>query len=661
MTTQLLNNRYQVIQVLGAGGFGETFLAEDIHMPSRRRCVIKQLKPIANDPKTYQMIQQRFEREAATLEFLGEGSDQIPKLYAYFSENGKFFLVQEWIQGQTLTNLIKTKGSLSETEVSKILLSLLSVLNYVHSKGIIHRDIKPDNIIIRSSNGKPVLIDFGAVKETVRSVMTSSGNLTQSIVIGTPGYMPSEQAVGRPVYATDIYSVGLTAIYLLTGKSPHELETHPQTGEIIWYQHASGVSPQLATILNQAIKPQAGHRYTTASKMLYALQSVTSSPVSTVTSATQATVHLSTAAATYPPSQSSSYQQTPVISTSPTSKNWQKPAWVAGGLIVGSLISAVAIASMSKKPTPEVSVATSEAPASKVETTNLTNPLSVTTSPTSKPKESTNTEVSVSRPAPVVPNSIANNSNPDVQQQLPVDTIPSPSPPTSVTREQQKPVLAPEETLPAETQAPVASTPPPEQEIPIPTPEALTPPPPQELPKQEPSLSQEPPKQEPPPSQEPPKQEPAKPEPPKQEQQKVATANTNSRDVPAFPVGTSEDDVVATLGKPSKRTRGYWNTRAYLYQHDPNRVDLGYLFDRRSRVLRQTEVAFDQSVGLGVMKTTLQGMLGGRASGDIKQGLQQVYERQNREYSFNVGRLKGVIQRNPQDQIYIAVWDADLH
>lgn len=107
MTITQLNNRYKVIQVLAAGGFGETFLAEDTHMPSRRRCVIKQLKPVTNDPQTYKMIQQRFEREAAILELLGENSDQIPQLYAYFSEHGQFYLVQEWIQGQTLTNLVE--------------------------------------------------------------------------------------------------------------------------------------------------------------------------------------------------------------------------------------------------------------------------------------------------------------------------------------------------------------------------------------------------------------------------------------------------------------------------------------------------------------------------------------------------------------------------
>ena len=221
--TTLLNNRYQTIQVLGAGGFGETFLAEDTYMPSRRRCVIKQLKPVANDPQMYQLIQQRFQREAATLESLGEGSDQIPSLHAYFFENEHFYLVQEWIQGQTLSAKVASVGPLSETVVREILVSLLLVLEYVHSKGIIYRDIKPDNIIVRESNGKPVLIDFGAVKETMITPVNTHGKITHSIVIGTPGFMSPEQATGRPIYASDLYSLGMTAIYLLTGLLPQEM------------------------------------------------------------------------------------------------------------------------------------------------------------------------------------------------------------------------------------------------------------------------------------------------------------------------------------------------------------------------------------------------------------------------------------------------------
>jgi serine/threonine-protein kinase len=271
----LLNNRYQVIQTLGGGGFGETFLAEDTQMPSRRRCVIKQLKPIQDNPQVYQLVQQRFQREAAILEELGDGSDQIPRLYAYFSENGQFYLVQEYIQGQTLTAKMQQEGLMSESTVKEILTSILPVLDYVHSKGIVHRDIKPDNILLRYADGKPILIDFGAVKETVGTVMTPSGNSTRSIVIGTPGFMPSEQTVGRPMFASDIYSLGLTAIYLITGKVPQELGTDPATGGVLWRQHALNVTPTFAAILDKAIQFHASDRFVSAKEMLQALHTGT--------------------------------------------------------------------------------------------------------------------------------------------------------------------------------------------------------------------------------------------------------------------------------------------------------------------------------------------------------------------------------------------------
>jgi serine/threonine protein kinase len=253
ITPTLLNNRYKVLRVLGGGGFGETFLAEDTQMPSGRRCVIKQLKPVANNPQFYQLVQERFQREAAILEELGEGSHQIPALYAYFVENGQFYLVQEYIEGQTLTQLLQL-GLLSESTVKEILIHILPVLDYVHAKGMVHRDIKPDNILIRNSDRKPILIDFGAVKETMGTTVTVSGNPAQSIVIGTPGFMPMEQSVGRPVFSSDIYSLGLTAIYLLIGKVPQELATNPTTGEIVWRNFAWSVTPSFAAIIDKAIQ-----------------------------------------------------------------------------------------------------------------------------------------------------------------------------------------------------------------------------------------------------------------------------------------------------------------------------------------------------------------------------------------------------------------------
>jgi serine/threonine protein kinase, bacterial len=149
--------------------------------------------------------------------------------------------------------------------------------------------------------------------------------------------------------------------------------------------------------------------------------------------------------------------------------------------------------------------------------------------------------------------------------------------------------------------------------------------------------------------------------PPQPKNQNNVIENTTTSTVPGFPTGTSESDVKAALGSPTKVSRGLWNTRAFLYRLQPNRVDLGYLFDRKSGVLRQTEVSFAQSVEPQVMQTTLQGMLGGNATSEIKQALQQVHQRQTNRYSFNTGALEGVIERNKQDQIYIGVWDADLH
>lgn len=277
-----LENRYRPIRDLASGGFGKTFLVEDTQMPSQRLCVMKQLKPVTGNPQMYQLLQARFAREAAILEALGNPIDRIPKLYAYFESAGQFYLVQEWIEGATLTEKVDSQGPLTETEVRSILLSLLSVLEFVHGQGIVHRDIKPDNIILRQADGQPVLIDFGAVKEIMGTQITSQGDSTLTIAIGTPGYMPPEQAAGRPVYASDLYSLALTAVYLLTGKTPAELETNLFTGKIWWRHYALDVSDDLASVLDRALQPTAGDRFSTATEMLTALTAAVK-PITAIT------------------------------------------------------------------------------------------------------------------------------------------------------------------------------------------------------------------------------------------------------------------------------------------------------------------------------------------------------------------------------------------
>ena len=363
----LLNDRYRVIRTLGSGGFGETFLAEDTQMPSGRWCVIKQLKPIINNPQIYQLVQERFQREAAILEDLGGTTNQIPTLYAYFQLNGQFYLIQEWIEGDTLTAKLLQWKLFTESSVREILVNLLPVLEYVHSKRIVHRDIKPDNIILRQRDGKPVLIDFGAVRETMGTVVNSQGNATSSIVIGTPGYMPSEQAAGRPVYSSDLYSLGITAIYLLTGKQPQELETDSRTGEIVWRSLVLNVSPTLAMVIDRAIAYHPRDRFPTATEMLQALQTGATliAPTVKVTQPPARTVHPAIPQNTIPFSPVAPFHQS----------GGQKGIIVAS-LIAGGLIGASAIIgfALNRQPQPVAEPATQQKVSSSEQTTTQPDP-----------------------------------------------------------------------------------------------------------------------------------------------------------------------------------------------------------------------------------------------------------------------------------------------
>ncbi len=260
----LIGGRYQVINRLGQGGFGETFLAKDTHLPSQRLTVIKRLHQLeSQDKASLELVSKLFKKEAEVLEKLGHNCPQIPTLYAYFVEDDQFYLVQEYIEGKSLGDL----GQLSVEEVSRIITSLLKTLQHVHGQKIIHRDLKPDNIIIRHDTGEPVLIDFGAVKETMATIVLSSNSIASSVVIGTKGFMPPEQSMGRTVYASDLFALGLTIIYSLTGKYPIEFPCDSLTGELQWQQYVSGLDRSLQSVLEKAIKMDLNNRYSTADSM----------------------------------------------------------------------------------------------------------------------------------------------------------------------------------------------------------------------------------------------------------------------------------------------------------------------------------------------------------------------------------------------------------
>ncbi|AFY48848.1 serine/threonine protein kinase [Nostoc sp. PCC 7524] len=453
----LLNNRYRVIRTLGGGGFGETFIAEDIQMPSHRRCVIKQLKPIHNNPEIYQLVQERFQREAAILEDLGSYTDQIPTLYAYFQSDGQFYVVQEWVEGETLTVKFRQQGVFSESAVREILANLLPVLEYVHSKRIIHRDIKPDNIILRHRDGKPVLIDFGAVRESMGTVVNSQGNPTSSIVIGTPGYMPSEQAAGRPVYSSDLYSLGITAIYLLTGKQPQELETDPRTGEIMWHTHALSVSPTLAAVIDRAIAYHPRERFATAREMLEALLSgaVNFPPTLAYQQSPTPTIpYQQPPVATAPPATISPHtiavSPAPSPSPQPMSQNNGNRGILLGSLIAGGLVSAsVLIGFALTRPNQPVTQSTTSSNESTINS-NTSRNLEPTT--TLQAPETTINQQTTQNTAPQV--------NPPVTRNLP----PVSNPVNSSTADNSEPSTSePEETTSPET--PEVDRPSPEQAV----------------------------------------------------------------------------------------------------------------------------------------------------------------------------------------------------
>jgi serine/threonine protein kinase len=267
----LLSGRYLICDAIGKGGFGQTYLAEDHQFPGKRKCVVKQLQAQTNEPEALKHIQRLFKQEAEVLSDIGQ-LGQVPGLLAHFVENGEFYLVQEWIDGQDLSHEFQPGQQLSEHYVISILYDLLEVLEQVHQKGVIHRDIKPSNIMRRRKDGKLVLIDFGAVKDLSRqtTMMRESSGQYRTIGIGTPGFMPSEQLAGNPQLSSDIYAVGMLGIQALMGIKPGELPSDPNSHEVIW-QNQGMVSSGLADVLSTMVRYDFRQRYKSAMEAKQAL------------------------------------------------------------------------------------------------------------------------------------------------------------------------------------------------------------------------------------------------------------------------------------------------------------------------------------------------------------------------------------------------------
>ncbi|MFB2977744.1 CHASE2 domain-containing protein [Microseira sp. BLCC-F43] len=280
---KIIGFRYEIVRVLGQGGFGETYIACDIQRPGKPRCVVKQLKPAFKDAKHMKLARRLFATEAEVLEKVGQHA-QIPQLLAYFEENEQFYLVQECIDGHPLDEELLIGRQLPESIAINMLQEILQILEFVHGQGVIHRDIKPSNIIRREKDGKLVLIDFGAVKEINTQLLENERQSRFTVGIGTQGYAPSEQCAGRPRFNSDIYAVGMMGIQALTGLPPHQLVQDPETGEILWTSKAQ-VSEELAEVISKMVRYDFRQRYQTASEAREALLKLTNFSHESVTQA----------------------------------------------------------------------------------------------------------------------------------------------------------------------------------------------------------------------------------------------------------------------------------------------------------------------------------------------------------------------------------------
>jgi serine/threonine protein kinase len=273
MLSQLLKQRYQVVQVLSQGIFCRTYMAQDTHLPEHPTCIVKHFLPSSECPIPVEIRRKIFTREVEALKKLNN-YDLVPHLLTSFEDNLEFYLVHEFIEGHPLNAEFTPGKRWSEKKVFHLLQEILGILNFIHSQGMIHRDIKPSNIIRRKQDNRLVLIDFGAVKPIWNQLIKNQENFIpveySTIAIGTPGYMPHEQQRGKPRPNSDIYALGIIAIQALTGVHPTQLPEDRNTGELIW-EHLTQVNPQLVSVINNMVHYHFKDRYKSAKEALEAL------------------------------------------------------------------------------------------------------------------------------------------------------------------------------------------------------------------------------------------------------------------------------------------------------------------------------------------------------------------------------------------------------
>jgi WD40 repeat protein len=334
----LLQKRYQTLKPIGQGGFGRTFLAVDGGKPSKPRCVIKQFFPQNQGRNNADKAAALFRQEAERLKVLGK-HPQIPALLAHFEQDGRQYLVQEFIEGQNLAEELAQEGAFNEAQIRELLESLVPVLKFVHEHQVIHRDIKPANIIRRTSpipppapsllrrgasgmrkiepkGGQLVLVDFGAAKFTTGTALFRTGT-----TIGSAEYTAPEQMRGKAVFASDLYSLGVTCIHLLTQIPPFDLFDSTEDAWVWRDFLINPVSEPLAYVLDKLLQSATKRRYHSVAEVLWDLKSPSNHKSTTTVTSPGTPINPG-----FPSSRDRSVQ------ASPTSQP-QIPSWLAEGFL----------------------------------------------------------------------------------------------------------------------------------------------------------------------------------------------------------------------------------------------------------------------------------------------------------------------------------------
>lgn len=592
----LQGGKYILEQQLGQGGFGITFKAT--HHYLRQTVVIKTLNPAIQDHPQFAKLEQQFQHEGRRLALCQHPN--IVRVNDFFVEDGVPYLVMDYVPGLTLRQIVFPHNPLPEAIAIHYMRQVGAALQTVHQSGLLHRDVKPQNILIREGTQEAVLIDFGTAREFTPGMVQAHTSMASE------GYAPIEQYIAKAkrTPATDVYGLAATLYTLLTAQIPvaatlRHCQPLPAPRDF---------RPELSEAVNAAIlrgmSLEVRHRPETVAAWLALLPDHLSIEQSSMVSGAVEPSPAVTEIVAQPVSQlpgitipettivgatSFTGASTPTLISTPSGKSHQSRQRILGWVAIASILAGAVGTGWLRFQQTAAPESTSTASGNSDSVDELDNTSDV---PDAAP--------------------VAVDGEP--QSAEPVE----PSAPPSEVSEAEE--LSETEALSAEEASPAL------EENPSPAPVT-----------QEQNGSQD--------------------------YQSSTDEISGNQNVPGISTGASEQQVIDLLGEPTQTNEyGYWNnTRTALYDLDENTVSLAYIYDKNDNLVRQTEASFVQSVDPSVMLETINGMLNGNMTEGVEQGLTKVWLRQSNRYSFGLGNLKGVIERNESDRIYVGIWETDLH